>query len=280
MTVYANPVPFNFTDVTNDDLFYGDYTFNNSINEQYDHLKTITKIIDNDNYNAEISRDRDVNRENIVSEDTVNTPLASPQEPLPQEKLTLSYQVSLNKIRVLKEEENNLEKSYEWKFLTDPEKYPCNYQWFFKSPDLNITANVKFSSIQDRDRLFSDDFDDIPIDIPKLNFFDPKPFYNAIERNAELSARNHLLATQERHTQLTKEIQSNESELRNIQISIEKSSVLTIPTPLIPVNSGSSTLDETTRMDTSFAQAIENKLNAVGDKLAETFECSFGFACA
>ncbi|MEQ5222799.1 hypothetical protein ABN242_12285 [Providencia alcalifaciens] len=33
-------------------------------------------------------------------------------------------------------------------------------------------------------------------------------------------------------------------------------------------------------MDTSVAQAIENKLNAVGDKLAETFECSFGFACA
>lgn len=92
MTVYANPVPFNFTDVTNDDLFYGDYTFNNnSINEQYDHLKTITRIIDNDNYNAEISRDRDVNRENIVSEDTVNTPLPSPQKPSPQEKLTLSY---------------------------------------------------------------------------------------------------------------------------------------------------------------------------------------------
>ncbi|HHR6140953.1 TPA: adhesin [Providencia alcalifaciens] len=281
MTVYANPVPFNFTDVTNDDLFYGDYAFNNnSINEQYDHLKTITRIIENDNYNLEISRDRDVNRENIASEDTVNTPLPSPQEPSPQEKLTLSYQESLNKIRVLKEEKNNLEKSYEWKFLTDPEKYPCNYQWFFKSPDLNITANVKFNSIQDRDRLLSDNFDDSPIDIPKLNFFDPKPFYNAIERNAELSARNYLLATQERHTQLTKEIQSNESELRNIQISIEKSSVLTIPTPLIPVNSGSSTLDETTRMDTSVAQAIENKLNAIGDKLAETFECSFGFACA
>ncbi|EKT67002.1 hypothetical protein [Providencia alcalifaciens] len=123
MTVYANPVPFNFTDVTNDDLFYGDYAFNNnSINEQYDHLKTITRIIENDNYNLEISRDRDVNRENIVSEDTVNTPLPSPQE-----KLTLSYQESLNKIRVLKEEKNNLEKSYEWKFLTDPEKYPCNY---------------------------------------------------------------------------------------------------------------------------------------------------------
>ncbi|WP_272521457.1 hypothetical protein [Providencia sp. PROV202] len=223
MTVYANPVPFNFTDVTNDDIFYGDYAFNNnSINEQYDHLKTITRIIENDNYNPEISRDRDINRENIVSDDTVNTPLPSPQEPSPQEKLTLSYQESLNKVRVLKEEKNNLEKSYEWKFLTDPEKYPCNYQWFFKSPDLNITANVKFSSIQDRDRLLSDDFDDIPIDIPKLNFFDPKPFYNAIERNAELSARNHLLATQERHTQLTKEIQSNESELRNIQISIEK----------------------------------------------------------
>ena len=33
-------------------------------------------------------------------------------------------------------------------------------------------------------------------------------------------------------------------------------------------------------MDTSVAQAIENKLNAIGDKLAETFECSFGFACA
>ena len=281
MTVYANPVPFNFTDVTNDDFFYGDYAFNNnSINEQYDHLKAITRIIENDNYNLEISRDRDVNRENIVSEDTLNTPLPSPQEPSPQEKLTLSYQESLNKIRVLKEEKNNLEKSYEWKFLTDPEKYPCNYQWFFKSPDLNITANVKFNSIQDRDRLLSDNFDDSPIDIPKLNFFDPKPFYNTIERNAELSARNYLLATQERHTQLTKEIQSNESELRNIQISIEKSSVLTIPTPLIPVNSGSSTLDETTRMDTSVAQAIENKLNAIGDKLAETFECSFGFACA
>lgn len=164
--------------------------------------------------------------------------------------------------------------------MTDPEKHPCNYQWVFKSPDLNITANVKFSSIQDRDRLLSDDFGDSPVDIPKLNFFDPQPFYDAIEKNVEFSARNYLLATKERHTRLTKEIHSNESELRNIKISIEKSSILTIPTPVIPVNSGSSTLDEKTRMDASFAQAVENKLNAVGDKLAETFECSFGFACA
>jgi hypothetical protein len=164
--------------------------------------------------------------------------------------------------------------------LTDPEKYPCNYQWVFKSPDLNITANVKFSSIQDRERLLSDDFGDSPVDIPKLNFFDPQPFYNAIERNAELSARNHLLETQERHTQLTKEIQSNENELRNIKISIEKSSILTMPTPIIPVHNGNSVSDEKTRMDANFAQTIENKLNAAGDKLAETFECTFGLACA
>ena len=284
MTVYANPVPFNFTDVTNDDLFNGDYAFNNnSINDQYDqydHLKTITRIIENDNYKPEISRDRDVNREKVASEEAVNTPLPSPQELSPQEKLELNHQEISNRIKVLKEEKSNLEKSYEWKFLTDPEKYPCNYQWVFKSPDLNITANVKFSSIQDRDRLLSDDFGDSPVDIPKLNFFDPQPFYNAIERNAELSARNHLLATQERHTQLTKEIQSNENELRNIKISIEKSSILTMPTPIIPVHNGNSVSDEKTRMDANFAQAIENKLNAAGDKLAETFECTFGLACA
>lgn len=280
MTVYANPVPFNFTDVTNDDLFNGDYAFNNSINEQYDHLKTITRIIENDNYKPEISRDRDVNREKVASEEAVNTPLPSPQELSPQEKLELNHQEISNRIKVLKEEKSNLEKSYEWKFLTDPEKYPCNYQWVFKSPNLNITANIKFSSIQDRDRLLSDDFGDSPVDIPKLNFFDPQPFYNAIERNAELSARNHLLETQERHTQLTKEIQSNENELRNIKISIEKSSILTMPTPIIPVHNGNSVSDEKTRMDTNFAQAIENKLNAAGDKLAETFECTFGLACA
>jgi hypothetical protein len=250
------------------------------MNEQYDHLKTVTRLMENDNYKPEISRDRDVNRENIVSEDTVNKPLPSPQEPSLQEKLTLNHQEVLNKIKALREEKNNLEKSYEWKFLTDPGKYPCNYQWIFKSPELNITANVKFSSIQDRDRLLSDDFGDSPVDIPKLNFFDPQPFYDAIEKNVEFSARNYLLATQERHTRLTKEIQSNESELRNIKISIEKSSILTISTPIIPANSGSSTLDEKTRIDASLAQAVENKLNAVGDKLAETFECSFGFACA
>lgn len=75
MTVYANPVSFNFTDVTNDDFFNGDYSFtDNSMNEQYDHLKAVTRLIENDNYKPEISRDRDVNREKIVSEDTVNTP--------------------------------------------------------------------------------------------------------------------------------------------------------------------------------------------------------------
>nr|WP_282667066.1 adhesin [Providencia rustigianii] len=281
MTVYANPAPFNFTDITNDDFFNGDYAFNNnSINDQYDHLKTITRLIENDNYRPEISRDRDVNRENIVSEDTVNTPLPSPQELSLQEKLILNHQEISNKISELKEEKSNLEKSYEWKFMTDPERYPCNYQWVFKASDLNITTNVRFSSIQDRDRLLSDNFDDRPIDIPKLNFFDPKPFYNAIERNAELSARNYLLATQERHTRLTKEIQSNESELRNIKISFTESSLLTIPTPVIPVHNGSSVSDEKIRIDSNFAQAIENKLNAAGDKLAETFECTFGFACA
>lgn len=279
MTVYANPAPFNFTDITNDDFFNGDYAFNNnSINDQYDHLKTITRLIENDNYRPEISRD--VNRENIVSEDTVNTPLPSPQKLSLQEKLILNHQEISNKISELKEEKSNLEKSYEWKFMTDPERYPCNYQWVFKASDLNITTNVRFSSIQDRDRLLSDNFDDRPIDIPKLNFFDPKPFYNAIERNAELSARNYLLATQERHTRLTKEIQSNESELRNIKISFTESSLLTIPTPVIPVHNGSSVSDEKIRIDTNFAQAIENKLNAAGDKLAETFECTFGFACA
>ncbi|MEQ5137059.1 hypothetical protein [Providencia alcalifaciens] len=111
MTVYANPVPFNFTDVTNDDFFNGDYAFNNnSINEQYDHLKTITRIIENDNYKPEISRDRDVNREKVASEEAVNMPLPSPQELSPQEKLELNHQEISNRIKVLKEEKSNLEK--------------------------------------------------------------------------------------------------------------------------------------------------------------------------
>lgn len=75
-----------------------------------------------------------------------------------------------DKIIILREELSNIEKSYEWKFLNNPEQYPCTYQWKFYSSELNITATLKLNTKQDRDRILSNNFSGNIPGIPRVDF--------------------------------------------------------------------------------------------------------------
>ncbi|MEY1176280.1 Contact-dependent inhibition of growth factor CdiA [Providencia vermicola] len=185
-----------------------------------------------------------------------------------------------DKIVILREELSNIEKSYEWKFLNNPEKYPCTYQWKFYSSELNITATLKLNTKQDRDRILSNNFSGKIPGIPRVDFFNVEPFYKAVNQRAEIEARNHLLAFKARHQNTLNEIQSNINELNKLRIA--RSSVLVIPTPSVPTLSyrAGSNSQVTQAENSGLAKGIENTVGNIRDGLAETFDCSFGMSCS
>ncbi|MEY1176284.1 hypothetical protein [Providencia vermicola] len=197
-----------------------------------------------------------------------NEPQKSPQE------------IIEDKIVILREELSNIEKSYEWKFLNNPEKYPCTYQWKFYSSELNITATLKLNTKQDRDRILSNNFSGKIPGIPRVDFFNVEPFYKAVNQRAEIEARNHLLAFKARHQNTLNEIQSNINELNKLRIA--RSSVLVIPTPSVPTLSyrAGSNSQVTQAENSGLAKGIENTVGNIRDGLAETFDCSFGMSCS
>lgn len=185
-----------------------------------------------------------------------------------------------DKIVILREELSNIEKSYEWKFLNNPEQYPCTYQWKFYSSELNITATLKLNTKQDRDRILSNNFSGNIPGIPRVDFFNVEPFYKAVNQRVEIEARNHLLAFKARHQNTLNEIQSNINELNKLRIA--RSSVLAIPTPSVPTlpyRAGSNS-QVTQTANSGLAKGIENTLGNIRDGLTETFDCSFGMSCS
>ncbi|WP_353242984.1 adhesin [Providencia sp.] len=185
-----------------------------------------------------------------------------------------------DKIVILRGELSNIEKSYEWKFLNNPEQYPCTYQWKFYSSELNITATLKLNTKQDRDRILSNNFSGKIPGIPRVDFFNVEPFYKAVNQRVEIEARNHLLAFKARHQNTLNEIQSNINELNKLRIA--RSSVLAIPTPSVPTlpyRAGSNS-QVTQAANSDLAKGIENTLGNIRDGLAETFDCSFGMSCS
>jgi len=185
-----------------------------------------------------------------------------------------------DKIVILREELSNIEKSYEWKFLNNPEQYPCTYQWKFYSSELNITATLKLNTKQDRDRILSNNFSGNIPGIPRVDFFNVEPFYKAVNQRVEIEARNHLLAFKARHQNTLNEIQSNINELNKLRIA--RSSVLAIPTPSVPTLSyrAGSNSQVTQTANSDLAKGIENTLGNIRDGLTETFDCSFGMSCS
>lgn len=185
-----------------------------------------------------------------------------------------------DKIVILRGELSNIEKSYEWKFLNNPEQYPCTYQWKFYSSELNITATLKLNTKQDRDRILSNNFSGKIPGIPRVDFFNVEPFYKAVNQRVEIEARNHLLAFKARHQNTLNGIQSNIDELNKLRIA--RSSVLAIPTPSVPTlpyRAGSNS-QVTQTANSGLAKGIENTLGNIRDGLAETFDCSFGMSCS
>lgn len=185
-----------------------------------------------------------------------------------------------DKIVILRGELSNIEKSYEWKFLNNPEQYPCTYQWKFYSSELNITATLKLNTKQDRDRILSNNFSGKIPGIPRVDFFNVELFYKAVNQRVEIEARNHLLAFKARHQNTLNEIQSNIDELNKLRIA--RSSVLAIPTPSVPTlpyRAGSNS-QVTQTANSGLAKGIENTLGNIRDGLAETFDCSFGMSCS
>ena len=250
---------------------YEDMHKNTWVTDIYDRLKEVDYYHDSFNKEPPQKEFHDY-QEQVQSPPELpvlkNEPQKSPQE------------IIEDKIVILREELSNIEKSYEWKFLNNPEQYPCTYQWKFYSSELNITATLKLNTKQDRDRILSNNFSGKIPGIPRVDFFNVEPFYKAVNQRVEIEARNHLLAFKARHQNTLNEVQSNINELNKLRIA--RSSVLVIPTPSVPTLSyrAGSNSQVTQAGNSGLAKGIENTLGNIRDGLAETFDCSFGMSCS
>ncbi|WP_404462751.1 hypothetical protein [Providencia rettgeri] len=188
-----------------------------------------------------------------------------------------------NDLITLRKDIAEIEKSPGWKFIIDPQKYPCTYKWNFQSSDsskLKISATFKFRTIEDRDRLLAEDFDDNIPGIPRFPFDNLDLYIDAVNKRADRDARNQLLEIKRQHKSITDKIQFNVNELNKLKIA--QSSVFAIPSPnvsTLPHGVGSNT-QVTQTANSNIAKGIENTLGAVRDGLAETFDCSFGMSCS
>lgn len=118
-------------------------------------------------------------------------------------------------------------------------------------------------------------------------FFEYGPEYDILEVDDsrdnkgdffDTSARENLLQIQQAHSNLTHAIKVNENNLSRIEIA--HSSVFSLPVRVAPVLPNGDNSDFESQNNSNLGQALENKFKAAGDKLAETFECTFGFACS
>ncbi|AXH64620.1 MULTISPECIES: hypothetical protein [Providencia] len=188
-----------------------------------------------------------------------------------------------NDLIILRKDIAEIEKSPGWKFIIDPQKYPCTYKWHFQSSDsskLKISATFKFRTIEDRDRLLADDFDDNIPGIPRFPFDNIDLYIDAVNKRADRDARNQLLEIKRQHKNITDKIQFNVNELNKLKIA--QSSVFAVPTPNVPTlpHGVGSNSQVTQTADSSIAKGIEKALGNIRDGLAETFDCSFGMSCS
>ncbi|MEX9882926.1 hypothetical protein AB7X05_15140 [Providencia rettgeri] len=195
-----------------------------------------------------------------------------------------SKQISIeNNLITLRKDIAEIEKSPGWKFIIDPQKYPCTYKWHFQSSDssdLKISAIFKFRTIEDRDRLLAEDFDDNIPGIPRFPFDNIDLYIDAVNKRADRDARNQLLEIKRQHKSITDKIQFNLNELNKLKIA--QSSVFAVPTPNVPTLShgvGSNT-QVTQTANSNIVKGIGKTLGNIRDGLAETFDCSFGMSCS
>ncbi|WP_272675479.1 hypothetical protein [Providencia sp. PROV092] len=188
-----------------------------------------------------------------------------------------------NNLITLRKDIAEIEKSPGWKFIIDPQKYPCTYKWHFQSSDssdLKISAIFKFRTIEDRDRLLAEDFDDNIPGIPRFPFDNIDLYIDAVNKRADRDARNQLLEIKRQHKSITDKIQFNLNELNKLKIA--QSSVFAVPRPNVPTlpHGVGSNSQVTQTADSSIAKGIEKALGNIRDGLAETFDCSFGMSCS
>lgn len=195
-----------------------------------------------------------------------------------------SKQISIeNNLITLRKDIAEIEKSPGWKFIIDPQKYPCTYKWHFQSSDssnLKISAIFKFRTIEDRDRLLAEDFDDNIPGIPRFPFDNIDLYIDAVNKRADCDARNQLLEIKRQHKSITDKIQFNLNELNKLKIA--QSSVFAVPTPNVPTLSHGVGLNTqaTQTANSNIVKGVENTLGNIRDGLAETFDCSFGMSCS
>ncbi|MEX0423091.1 hypothetical protein KDV38_05015 [Providencia rettgeri] len=195
-----------------------------------------------------------------------------------------SKQISIeNNLITLRKDIAEIEKSPGWKFIIDPQKYPCTYKWHFQSSDsskLKISATFKFRTIEDRDRLLAEDFDDNIPGIPRFPFDNIDLYIDAVNKRADRDARNQLLEIKRQHKSITDKIQFNINELNNLKIA--QSSVFSVPTPNVPTlpHGVASNSQVTQTANSNIVKGVENTLGNIRDGLAETFDCSFGMSCS
>lgn len=188
-----------------------------------------------------------------------------------------------NNLITLRKDIAEIEKSPGWKFIIDPQKYPCTYKWNFQSSDsskLKISATFKFRTIEDRDRLLAEDFDDNIPGIPRFPFDNLDLYIDAVNKRADRDARNQLLEIKKQHKSITDKIQFNVNELNKLKIA--QSSVFAVPTPNVPTlpHGVGSNSQVTQTANSNIVKGIEKTLGNIRDGLAETFDCSFGMSCS
>ncbi|MEX5907241.1 hypothetical protein [Providencia hangzhouensis] len=146
--------------------------------------------------------------------------------------------------------------------------------------DLKISAIFKFRTIEDRDRLLAEDFDDNIPGIPRFPFDNINLYIDAVNKRADRDARNQLLEIKRQHKSITDKIQFNINELNKLKIA--QSSMFVIPSPNVPTlpHGVGSNSQVTQTADSSIAKGIEKALGNIRDGLAETFDCSFGMSCS
>ncbi|WP_272670175.1 MULTISPECIES: hypothetical protein [unclassified Providencia] len=188
-----------------------------------------------------------------------------------------------NNLITLRKDIAEIEKSPGWKFIIDPQKYPCTYKWHFQSSDssdLKISAIFRFRTIEDRDRLLAEDFDDNIPGIPRFPFDNIDLYIDAVNKRADRDARNQLLEIKRQHKSITDKIQFNLNELNKLKIA--QSSVFAVPRPNVPTLSHGVGLNTqaTQTANSNIVKGVENTLGNIRDGLAETFDCSFGMSCS
>lgn len=193
-------------------------------------------------------------------------------KPLSEREVTARKDIIKNHLDEQKLRLTFIEGTDQWKFLSEPEKYP------YKAEIITYNHSIKkvYKTPEARDNLlvgYNENW-------YQENFNDTYKYADGDEGDLDRSARQNIFFMKYLHGSIINAIDTNKKNLNKLEFA--QSSVFAIPSPNVPIlphGIGSNT-QVTSTANSNLAQGVENTLGNIRDGLAETFDCSFGISCS